>query len=189
MVSSCRGPRPANSQREWMFCAITHTERFAIIIITYSTVQQGKIDFVIAIIGRVFFSLFGFLLRPSDKILYIWKKMFWYENSVLLKGDSFRPEICLVFYLGRQPTDISCFSVKIWASDLSSCSLYVCVCVKEVPAITEQAPSNCCHKVPQSFGQITLQRDPSKALHTHTNTHKHMLVSSLQTSLLPQEDA
>lgn len=55
MASSCSGPRPANSQRERMLCAITHTEKFTIIIITYSAASQRKMDFVIAIIGRFVF--------------------------------------------------------------------------------------------------------------------------------------
>lgn len=59
MASSRHGAQPANSQREGMFCAITHTERFAIII-TYSAIlyERGKkYDSVIAIIGLFFLVL------------------------------------------------------------------------------------------------------------------------------------
>lgn len=63
MASSRHGTQPVNSQREGMFCAITHTERFAIII-TYSAVlyKRGKkYDSVIAIIGLFIY----FFVRPT----------------------------------------------------------------------------------------------------------------------------
>lgn len=42
-------------QREWMFCAITHTARFTIIIIiTYFAILWGKNDIVIAIFSIYF---------------------------------------------------------------------------------------------------------------------------------------
>lgn len=85
MASSRHGAQPANSQREGMFGAITHTERFAIII-TYSAVlyKKGeKYDSLIAIISLVWFGLVWFIylfiywVHPTKlskrRCVFIWK--------------------------------------------------------------------------------------------------------------------
>lgn len=93
-----------------MFCAITHTERFAIIIITYSAVQQGKIDFVIAIIGWFSSPFSLFLSDPPTNSEHL-QNLYYYKISCfdieieLSKCNNVKQDI-YSFYPGKGHSNI-----------------------------------------------------------------------------------